>query len=99
MSVIDLANPDSDLIRWLGEAPERCFWCGNPLDPVTVFWYASSGHVALHPRCAEELGCVLIFESRRAQMVETGQNVQAGLTCMSGRDDPKVVRLRRGRGK
>jgi hypothetical protein len=93
-----ISYPDSELARWLGKPIEHCFWCGNPLDPVTVFWYASGGHVALHHRCALEFATNLIYEARRAEMVERGRNPLAGLACRVGRDDPKVVRLWRGRG-
>lgn len=96
MSVI--GHPDSELVRWLRQPIEDCFWCGNPLDSVTVFWYASGGHLTLHPACAVELGGVLLFEGKRAEMVQRGQNPAAGLICSHGHGDPKVAQLRpRGR--
>jgi hypothetical protein len=96
MSVI--GHPDSELIRWLGQPINDCFWCGNPLGPITVFWSACGGHLALHPACAKELGVIMIFEGERALMVGRGQNPMAGVVARSPRNgDPKVVELRRDR--
>jgi len=97
MSVID--HPDSELFSWGGQPIEDCFWCGNPLDPVTVFWHAAGGNLALHPTCAKELGVIMIFEGERALMVGRGQNPLAGVVARSPRNgDPKLVELRRERG-
>ena len=80
--------------------PDGCWLCGDALPPgtVVVFWYAARGQLVLHPLCAQELGNTLIFEARRAGMIERGQNPLAGLACRSGRHDPKVVQLRPERG-
>jgi hypothetical protein len=77
--------------------PDGCWLCGEEFPPgsVVVFWHGSGGDLALHPTCAEALGGALIFEGRRAGMVQRGQNPLAGVVCRPSHDDHKVVELRR----
>jgi hypothetical protein len=79
---------------------DGCWLCGDalPRGTVVVFWYAAGGEITLHPLCAQELGNTLIFEARRAGMVQRGQNPLAGVVARSPRNgDPKVIELRRDR--
>jgi hypothetical protein len=97
VSVIN--HPDSELTRWLGKPVEHCDWCGDPLNQTTVFWYLGDTHLTLHVSCAEDFGATLIFEARRARMIERGQNPLSGIVARSPRNgDPRVVELRRERG-
>jgi hypothetical protein len=85
----------------LSSEPDDCWWCGEPFPPgaIVVFWCRFGSELMLHPHCAEDFGATLIFESRRAGMIERGQNPLSGIVARSPRNgDPKVVELRRERG-
>lgn len=81
--------------------PDGCWLCGAPLPAgtIVVLWHGAGADLVLHPGCAQELGSTLIFEGRRAGMIDRGQNALAGVAARSPRNsDPKIVELRRGRG-
>jgi hypothetical protein len=81
--------------------PDGCWLCGEAFPPgsVVVFWHGAGGELVMHPGCAGELGGTLIFEARRAGMVQRGQNPLTGLVCSQGRGDPKIVQLQRRGGR
>ena len=75
MSVDNLADPDSDLLAILGDAPADCFYCGRPLLPHVVFWQGATGYVALHGDCAHTFAVRLLFDSERLRWLEQGRSL------------------------
>lgn len=79
MSVVSLSDPTAPLLEFLGEMPERCFWCSKPLIDPVVHWHGCRGNLWLHRGCATELALQLIYEARRAEAVAIGQSLAAGV--------------------
>jgi hypothetical protein len=79
MSITCLSDPEAPLLKFLDAAPEECSWCARPLVDPVVFWHLADGNLALHHRCAEELGGTLIFEARRADALVRGKSPVAGI--------------------
>ena len=78
MSVIFEADTSAaDYFTALGEAPPwTCFRCGAPVTTPAVHWMGCvsesnpswSGHLFLHPACAEDLGGHFLKDSREAEL-------------------------------
>ena len=54
---------------WLETLNPRCFFCGDPLPPVFVFWQGANGdHIALHEECANKLAVHLLSDAAKIRL-------------------------------
>ena len=56
----------SDRREWWAPASKTCFYCGQEVEGVGVFWVGCGDDLVLHPNCAEELAVHLITDAREA---------------------------------
>lgn len=70
-------------VAFLGDdTPEDCFFCGRPLDGITVYWHSASksAGIAMHPDCATNLGVRLCRDGMNAKLVCEGKSPTSGIS-------------------
>lgn len=70
MSVLDHTQAQADLLEHIGyEERGSCFFCGDFLAGLIVYWSGALGELYLHPHCACKLGTHLISDSGVARQM------------------------------